>query len=184
MVLPVPVKARALKGRPKVGALRAAAREALLRSVRYSGLRLDRLEKDDNGAPLPYRGVYWSLSHKSAFVAAVAARRPVGIDIEKVRKVSEGLRRRLADEAEWRLAENDDLWLFFRYWTAKEAVLKAVGKGLTGLSRCRIDRIVDADRLLLSYGRESWTVTHCRVGDDHLAAITSGGTDLIWHLEE
>ena len=89
------------------------------------------LEKDKNGAPLPSKGTYWSLTHKSANVAAVVAPRPVGIDIEVLRPCNPNLYQRIASAEEWDLAATVSDKNFFRYWTAKEAVLKAVGKGLT-----------------------------------------------------
>jgi len=182
VILPVPAAARPLKGRPKVDALRAAAREALALSARHSQRKLGPLDKDDNGAPLPSNGVYWSLTHKNVYVAAVCSPHAVGIDIERLRPVSQGLRERLAAPDEWALAPTVDTVLFFRYWTAKEAVLKAVGMGLTGLSRCRIQRIEDDDHLLLTYDGLPWQVTHHRIGQDHLVTITSDRVELKWHV--
>lgn len=181
VIIAVPAADQQLKGRPKVEALRRAARQALALSAEYSGISLGRLEKDENGAPLPSNGIYWSLTHKSAYAAAVCSPDPVGIDIERLRPASRGLEERIASSEEWDLAPALDPLLFFRYWTAKEAVLKAVGKGLTGLSRCRIHRIVDDDHLLLTYRETPWRVTHHRVGQDHLVTITSERVDLVWH---
>ncbi len=181
VILAVPAAEQELKGRPKVEALRRAARNALALSAHYGDLCLGPLEKDENGAPLPSNGIHWSLTHKSAFVAAVCSPHPVGIDIERLRQVSRGLEERLASPAEWDLAPTVDRSLFFRYWTAKEAVLKAVGKGLTGLSRCRIQRIVDDDHLVLTYEEQPWRVTHHRIGQEHLVTITSDRVNLVWH---
>lgn len=181
VILPVPPPERLLKGRDKVAALRALARQALALSARYAGLRPGVLEKDANGAPLPSNGVHWSLSHKSACVAAVASLAPVGIDVERIKSVTEGLQQRIAGPMEWALAPQRDLATFFRYWTAKEAVLKAAGKGLVDLSRCRIARLVDRDHTLLDYGRRTWTVMHRWVGEDHLVAVTADDVHIVWH---
>ena len=65
---------------------------------------------------------YWSLSHKSRYVAAVVGPTPVGIDLEEIVPRSEGLHDHVAREEEWALADRS--WeTFFRYWTAKEAVM-------------------------------------------------------------
>ena len=72
---------------------------------------------------------------------------PIGLDIEKIRPCAPGLYRMAADEAEWSLGGAADDLLFFRYWTAKEAVLKSLGIGLAGLSKCRVIRIVDDHHL-------------------------------------
>lgn len=183
VVIPVSPSDQQLKGRPKVAALRRDARKALSLSARHSGCTLGALEKDNNGAPLPSNGIYWSLSHKSAYVAAVVSRKAVGIDIEHVKQVSDGVRQRIADATEWGLAPEGGLKLFFRYWTAKEAVLKAVGLGLTGLDGCRVNQIADESHLVLSYENVLWTVTHHWIGQDHLVAVTSDGVDIQWHME-
>ena len=102
------------------------ARKALEMCARKSGVELGILEKDDNGAPVPFDGHFWSLTHKPAYVGAVIGPEAMGIDIEAIRDVSDGLIRKTAREEEWRLAASDPASVFFRYWTAKEAVLKRV----------------------------------------------------------
>jgi 4'-phosphopantetheinyl transferase len=182
VVMAVPEPDLGLKGREKVAALRRHARQALAHSARYGGVRLGPLEKDDHGAPLPSNGVHWSLTHKERYVAAVTAPHPVGIDIERIRPVRTGMHQRLAADTEWELAPEVTRALFFRYWTAKEAVLKAVGKGLTGLSRCRVAAIVDADHLILSYEDSQWTVAHFWGTKDHIVTITADRAAIQWHL--
>lgn len=182
VVLPVPAAQQRLRGREKVAALRARAREALALSAGYAGLRLGPLAKDDNGAPLPSGGVYWSLSHKSACVAAVAALRPVGIDVERIKPVSAGLRRRIAEADEWAMAPAEEQHIFFRFWTAKEAVLKAVGTGLVELSQCRIAQVSAADTLLLHHGGRVFKVRQRWVDTDHLVAVTTDGAAIVWHI--
>ena len=165
-----------------VAALRRHARNALAHSARLSQLTLGPLEKDDNGAPLPFNGVHWSLSHKSANVAAVVAPHPVGIDIEALRPTTANLHRRIASAAEWAMAPEVSDALFFRYWTAKEAVLKAVGKGLTALAHCRIHKIVDDTHMEVSYDGTIWRIAQYWTQDDHLVAVAGAGDLLEWHL--
>ncbi|HSO20280.1 MAG TPA: 4'-phosphopantetheinyl transferase superfamily protein [Desulfosarcina sp.] len=182
VILPVPRSEQDLKGRDKVHALSRRARLALARSCRLSGLRLDALPKNDRGAPLPVDGVYWSLSHKSDVVGGVAAPLPIGLDLETVRPVSEALMAKIADRVEWRLTEESRLPLFFRFWTAKEAVLKAVGAGIAGLSRCRIREVVDAHRMILTFDDHPWPVAHTAFGP-HLAAVTVHHLDVHWSVD-
>jgi 4'-phosphopantetheinyl transferase len=180
VILPVPDAAQRLKGRDKVEALSRLARSALMESCAKSGLDLETLPKNEKGVPLPVSGVYWSLTHKSDVVGGVGARLPVGMDLETIRPVSVGLFAKVAGEDEWQLAnEMDRQVAFFRYWTAKEAVLKAVGKGMAGLSRCRIQAIVDDTRMALTYDHAHWTVEHFFFGG-HVAAVTQHQFTVSW----
>lgn len=182
VILSVPPADRSLTGRQKVEALSRHARAALRQSCRKSGLQLHDLPKDDRGVPLPVDGVYWSLSHKSSVVGGVAAPLPVGMDVETIRPVNDALMRKIADDHEWALAAGDRQALFFRFWTAKEAVLKAVGAGIAGLSRCRIAEIGDDARMLLTYDRTPWLVVH-RQFDKHVAALTPHHCRVDWTIE-
>jgi 4'-phosphopantetheinyl transferase len=184
VILPVSDEEQRLTGRAKVAALRRRARQAAALSARYGGWPLGAMEKDADGVPLPSNGMHWSLTHKTTFVAAVVAPAPVGIDLERIKPVSSGLYQHVADEREWALAPQKDLPVFFRYWTAKEAVLKAVRKGLAGLSKCRVVRIIDEDQLLLHYEQTPWTVVHYRFEPDHLATVTSTQVRIVWHRVE
>lgn len=179
VIMPVPDPQRLLKGRDKVAALSRLARLALMESCRKSDLRLETLPKSENGAPLPVEGVYWSLTHKTDAVGGVAALRPVGMDLETIRPVREALWAKVADRDEWRLIKGDPHRGFFRYWTAKEAVLKAVGRGMAGLSRCRVTSVIDESRMTLSYDGTCWPVAHFWF-DNHVAALTSQHAEVAW----
>lgn len=181
VIMAVPEPERRLKGRDKVAALRRIARIALERSARHSGVTLGALEKTESGAPLPSNGIYWSLTHKESYVAAVTAPQPIGIDIEKNRPCAEGLYRRLAEPWEWELSPAVTQSLFYRYWTAKEAVLKAVGKGLAGLTRCRIVKILDDSRLELTYDNTVWRVSQLWSAEDHIVTVTDNDFEIEWH---
>lgn len=174
VLLAVPADKRALTGREKVAFLSARARKALDLSARETGIVLGGLEKDDAGAPLPSNGYYWSLAHKSDYVTAVAADVPVGIDIEKIKAVSQGLYKKIASDEEWDLSTENRQRLFFRYWTAKEAVLKVAGTGIGELSRCRIAGVEDERRLLLDFKGEPVAVRHFFY-DRHVIAVTDVG---------
>jgi 4'-phosphopantetheinyl transferase len=99
-----------------------------------------RYETGDHGKPRLGPGLApleFNLSHSGGFgVVAVARDRAVGVDVEQVRDVPDAL-----DIADWHFsaAEREVLWslppaerreAFFRCWTRKEAVIKALGEGL------------------------------------------------------
>jgi len=180
-ILSVPPIDRRLRGREKVLALSRHARHALRMSCDRSNLELDRLPKSEQGVPLPVNGIHWSLSHKPAIVGGVAALLPVGLDIETIRPVKDGLLAKVADDDEWQLVGGRSPSDFFRFWTAKEAVLKAVGKGMAGLSRCRIVAVTDNIHMTLTYENAPWPVEHCWFGS-HVAAITTHDWKVCWSI--
>jgi 4'-phosphopantetheinyl transferase len=169
----VPGEVRLLTVREKRDCLSRYARNALKISAEKIGWNLKSPEcllKDENGAPVPAGDYYWSVTHKSEYVGAVAGTARMGIDIEKIRTCSERLFRKIADEKEWALTDAEPFERFFRYWTSKEAVLKAVGTGLKGLSICRIREVADHLNLTVEYKNQSWLTEHIFF-DGHLASV-------------
>jgi 4'-phosphopantetheinyl transferase len=182
VIMPVPGGIQELKGAAQVGALSQFAREVLSRSVSFSGVELGPLEKGKRGRPLPSGGIHWSISHTSKYAAAVTAPYPVGIDIEKIAQFTDALKKRVASGREWALTPVIDEVLFCRYWTAKEAVLKAAGIGIGGLPGCTITEIVDNRRLRLRYESKTWTVSHLFRAEGHVAAISTDAHLVNWHI--
>jgi 4'-phosphopantetheinyl transferase len=99
-------------------------------------------ETTDKGKPLingPASGWDWhfNLSHTKTMVVMAISRHPVGIDIENIsRRVPDiAIAKRYFSTREYeRLATSpthEQSRLFFRYWTLKEAFLKAEGWGLS-----------------------------------------------------
>jgi 4'-phosphopantetheinyl transferase len=180
IILPLLPEDQKLRGRELVQAQRRRAREALTLSCEASGITLGPLEKDAREAPLPFNGTYWSLSHKPRFVAAVVGPVPIGIDIEKITPRNEGIHTYIAGDEEWALADRG--WeTLFRYWTAKEAVLKAGGVGISHLKKARIHAIPDTDNLLVDYASRLWPVRHFRF-EDHIVSVTRDDHEVVWRL--
>ncbi|MFZ5570370.1 MAG: 4'-phosphopantetheinyl transferase family protein [Thermodesulfobacteriota bacterium] len=183
VILKVPESERQRKGRDLVIFLSRHARNALTISARKYGVSLPPgwPAKNDSGVPMPLDGLFWSITHKPEFVAAVAGPEPVGIDIEKIRPFREGLQDKVAAPDEWSLCGGFLPEQLFRYWTAKEAVLKAVGEGLKGLSRCRVVHIVDDRHLEIDFRNRRWSVEHFYC-EDHVASVTVGDAAVEWGI--
>jgi 4'-phosphopantetheinyl transferase len=181
VILPVPGKVHDLAPRERVKFLSRQARRALKDSARISGVRIGEPAKDDKGVPQPFDGNHWSISHKTQYVCGVAAPAPIGIDIERIRDFSEGLLKKTAVESEWALAEMEtgSVKAFFRFWTAKEAVLKATGIGIKDLLKCRVHQIFDDHHLAIRYDGRDWLIEHFFF-EDHIASIVKGSFQIEW----
>ncbi|MCW8127256.1 4'-phosphopantetheinyl transferase family protein [Microbulbifer halophilus] len=83
----------------------------------------------------PSHRCHFNLSHSGPCLAVALADFPVGVDIERQREMKdvEVLAREVfhPGEREWLVAQPCFLTAFFRLWTVKEAILKAVGTGFS-----------------------------------------------------
>jgi len=136
-------------------------------------------------APTQARALDFNWSH-SGDCALVALARNVapGIDVERRRprpRALELARRYFHPvEAAWLAAQPvaQREQAFLALWTAKEAVLKALGRGLAfGLHRLEIDGAADAPRLLrlAEDDAAAWQLHALDVGAGHLAAVAWRG---------
>lgn len=134
------------RGAARVEFLRVLALQALAEAARIRGAKLGKLEKDARDAPLPSGGWHWSISHTSlgnlGLVAASVSSEPVGVDAEAIGSARPELAQEVLRPEERALFRGvDDATAFTRAWTAKEAVLKKLGFGLTALSRARLEDV-------------------------------------------
>lgn len=165
-------------GKEKVAHLSRIAREALKLSAQKSRVRLGELTKDEKGAPCPVAGNYWSLSHKPKYVAAVVSKYKVGIDIEEMKPRTESLFSYVASDEEWALKEKS--WdTLFRYWTAKEATLKVIGIGISGLKTCRIISVPDENHISLDYKGQVFLVEQLRY-KNHIVSVLKDDNQIEW----
>ena len=82
---------------------------------------------NESGKPLS-SDKYFNISHKDRYLVFVMDEIPVGIDIEHIKPVKEGLVNFIASEEE-KTYIKDEL-SFYEVWTNKEAITKANGKGI------------------------------------------------------
>lgn len=114
---------------------RAATRRILSRMTGAAPLELPIVEGEHGKPALAGNEIEFNASHSGDLVALAFARAtPVGIDVERRRKMHDplGIARRFFSEAELAFVENaeDIAAAFFIVWTAKEAIVKASGKGI------------------------------------------------------
>ena len=95
------------------------------------GVREAELREGAWGKPeAPSCAQRFNLSHSGAYIVLAVSDAEVGVDVERVqeRRLRVAGRVLLPEEREW--MEHNPIERFFRLWTLKESVMKAVGKGL------------------------------------------------------
>ncbi len=181
VVLPVTDGLSGLRGREKVALLSGCARRALRLSAAKAGVALEDISKDQDDVPLPSAGYQWSVSHKPKYVAAVVSNSPAGIDVEQVRPRRQSIFSYVASDEEWELCGGQSWDALYRYWTAKEAVVKAAGTGLAGMRSCRVVSVPDETGILLFYQDTLHTVEQVRF-DGHMVAVMKDDNAVEWLL--
>ena len=180
VILAVPKTTNDLRPKERVTFLSQYARQALAISAEKSRITLGELIQDERNVPLPFNGTFWSITHKPEYVGGVVAPSPIGIDIEKIYPRANSLYRKTASEAEWALTDRS-LTIFFRYWTSKEAVIKAAGTGLKDFLKCRVIQIQDEHHLEINYETKKWRVEHAFF-KDHIASIVQNDFKINWAI--
>jgi len=179
----VPETIKVLKGKNKGVALSRFARQSTKESSLKSKLYLEICEKDALGIPVPSNGVCWSVSHKPDFVAGVVSTEKIGIDIERIKNVSDALFERIIDPEEGVHFRNQDKnIIFFRGFTAKEAVLKKTTDGMRGLPKVKIKTVIDDENLVVQYSGKKYLVENFYF-DGYLASVTKDHFDVHWTIE-
>jgi 4'-phosphopantetheinyl transferase len=182
VILPVAKAGHRLSGSEKVARLSRISREALKLSAGKWGVTLGELQKDENDVPCPFDGHYWSLTHKSKYVAAVVGKDKIGIDIEEIKPRSEAIFSLVASDEEWERAQDRSLDIFFRYWTAKEAVLKAIGIGIGGLKTCRVVSVPDEHHIIMDYRDHTFRVEQL-YHKNHIVSVLKEDNEIEWIIE-
>lgn len=183
VVLPVSEAGPDLSGKERIARLSRIAREALKLSAEKSGVILGELMKDEDDVPCPFNGTYWSLSHKPKCVAAVVSDEKIGIDVEEIGARAEPIFDLVANDGEWELGKGRSWSTFFRYWTAKEAILKAVGIGIGGLKKCRVISIPDESHIVLGYQDRLFRVEQLHY-NNHIVSVLKDDNEIKWVIAE
>ncbi|GAH46350.1 unnamed protein product [marine sediment metagenome] len=183
VILPVAEVGHELSGIEKVARLSRISREALRLSAEKGGVTLGELRKDKNDVPCPFDGNYWSLSHKSKYVTAVVSKERIGIDIEEIKPRSESVFSLVASDEEWDLGEDKSWDTFFRYWTAKEAALKAIGIGVGRLKACRVISVPDENHIVLNYRERFFRVEQLHY-NNHIVSVLKDENEVEWIIQE
>jgi len=137
-------------------------------------------------ASLAKSGLLFNLSHSEGLaLCGVNYRRKIGIDLECMRSLSdlESLAQRFFLPQEYdmvrSLSSHQQQEVFFRYWTCKEAYLKATGDGISQLEQVEISLTLTQPAKLIT--SEDWSLLELTPANNYCAALAVAGSD--WNLK-
>jgi 4'-phosphopantetheinyl transferase len=166
------------------------AGRGILRTIlgRYLGIEPQalRFDYEARGKPIlgdkfATSGLWFNLSHSQGLALCAVCRHPIGVDLEYIRENTdvEALAKRFFTDREYEvvrsLPPNQQQQVFFRYWTCKEAYLKATGAGLSQLEQVEILLTPTQPASLQS---EEWSLTELIPANNYLAAVAVAGHNL------
>ena len=131
-------------------------------------------------------GLAFNLSHSQGLgLCAVNCTREIGVDLEYIRPMSdiEALAKRFFLPREYEmlrsLSANQQQEVFFRYWTCKEAYLKATGDGLSQLEQIEVSLTpTQPAKLQIS---QDWSLFELVPANNYVAAVAV--ENLGWDLK-
>lgn len=127
-------------GRAGVLLRRDRQAEALRAAARLAGAPAEDFPRDAAGAPAAFGNGrwHWSAANTRGAALAAVAEGPVGVDLESLSRPRVAPAAAFADAGELALAPLWDDGLALALWTAKEALLKESGAGISELRACRL----------------------------------------------
>lgn len=89
------------------------------------------IEKNEWGKPylLNHPDYHFSLSHSGSYVIFASNAKPIGVDIEEIKKPHADIARRFFTENEASFVAEHGIEGFYEIWTKKEAYVKLLGTG-------------------------------------------------------
>lgn len=138
-----------------------------------------RAQRGPRGKPYLPGGPEFSISHSRGLIGCAVDGGPVGLDIERVRRFTPGMRGKICTQGELLLTGGDDS-LLTQLWTCKESYMKLTGLGFAqGLHETEFSALGERPRLsgreearfssvLLERRGEAFWLTLCRAGGAEL----------------
>lgn len=121
--------------------LSAAAGYLLHAGLLDFGVIAPQIYRNEHGKPyLKDSQIYFNLSHSGNIAVCALSSQEVGVDVQQVKSVGEGVIKRVCTKEEYAFVTQDTHEIeqrFCRLWAIKESVIKCLGKGLS-LSPSRI----------------------------------------------
>lgn len=124
-----------------------------------------------NGKPcLMDNPLHFNISHSGNCVVCVLSTdtTDIGIDVEEIKDINIQDFRDIWNEEEWKCISYGGVKSFYRFWTSKEAIIKADGKGL----QIPLKEIIVKDTYGI-YGNLTFFLKEIKVHPDYMMHIAS-----------
>lgn len=141
-----------------------------LRDLKIEG-EIDHISFEKSGKPI-LESAFFNISHSSDRVlCAISQIGRLGIDIEKEEEVEFKNFESWFTAAEWESihASSFPLKAFYRYWTRKESIIKALGLKLSYLNQIELD----IRQAIFEENGKKWYLRELNPGDNYHGAICS-----------
>ncbi len=121
--------------------------------------------------------IHFNISHSGSIAMCALHDAPVGIDVEAVRRVDEGVEKRFMSEQELYVynAALDRVSMFYKIWTLKESYVKFCGRGL-GTALHQLTVYPDGDRIVSNVSGCGFSLVNVKV-PGYQAALCAAQTD-------
>ncbi len=139
--------------------------------------------------------IFFNLSHTgNKLVIAVSNVSEIGIDLEQLRgrKNLKGLVKKCLSTVEkksWEsLSEQQQIFMFYYLWVRKEALVKAIGRGIAmGLDQCIVDPVQQTKFLSIPGGGDSindWKIVEVKLNQEDVCALVIKDINFNYQLIE
>lgn len=139
----------------------------------YNSFEFEKIIKDNYGKPYVLdSNLNFNISHSGNTVVCVFSKQDVGIDIEEINEIDYSLFENVFSSREFAEINNKGLDKFYEFWTKKESVIKAIGKGMSiPLTE------IEIDKGYTTYGNNTWYTKSFKIDNKYCSITTK--SDLI-----
>ncbi|MFH7014648.1 4'-phosphopantetheinyl transferase family protein [Flavobacterium sp. FlaQc-47] len=133
-----------------------------------NSFQFEKIIKDSYGKPFMLGSDYnFNISHSGNTVVCVFSKQEIGIDIEEINEIDYSLFENVFSPVELIEIKNEGLDKFYEFWTKKESVIKAIGKGMSiPLTE------IEVDKGYTSYGNNTWYTKSFKINNKYCSITT------------
>lgn len=133
-----------------------------------TSFEFEKIIKDNYGKPyLLDSNFNFNISHSGNTVVCIFSKQEIGIDIEEINEIDYSLFENVFSSQELAEINKEGLDKFYEFWTKKESVIKAIGKGMSiPLTE------IEIDKGYTTYGDDTWYTKSFKI-DNKYCSITT-----------